>query len=74
MSTTGFGAFRAPLEMRGQEIAESYYMRRPLLDSAGIIKSAELLYEFWTRNTKRVRLHAIAAGFRRQAYIIAATR
>ena len=72
MSTVGFGAFRAPLENRGAEIAEVYYAGR-CLDGAGIIRSAELLYQFWTQS-KKVKLHAIADGVRRQAYIIAQAR
>ena len=56
-------------ENRGAEIAETYYAKRQL-GSAGIIRSAELLHELWTRS-KNVKMHAIADGFRRQAYIIA---
>lgn len=59
------------LENRGSEIAESYYTRRNLTGKE-ILESAELLYQFWTRGTD-IKMHAIADGFRRQAYIIATT-
>jgi len=69
----GHARIQADLENRGQEIAEAYYAKRHL-DGPGIIKSAELLHEFWTRDKKNIKMHAIADGFRRQAYIIAQTR
>ena len=58
------------LENRGSEIAESYYARRSLTGKE-ILESAELLYQLWTRDRRNVKMHAIAEGFRRQAYIIA---
>ena len=58
------------LENRGGEIAEMYYARRNLTGRE-VRESAELLYQLWTRDRRNVKMHAIAEGFRRQAYIIA---
>jgi hypothetical protein len=63
---------RPEFENRGAAAAEAYYGKLTW-DGASIIRSAELLYVHWTRGDD-VRMHAIADGFRRQAYIIAQVR
>lgn len=66
------GTHRPQQEVAGAQAAISYYIKRPRLDAAGVIKSALLLRWHWSKNKKAS--DAFIDGFVDMATIVAQGR